>query len=389
MNACDIVVIGGGIHGVGVAQAAAAAGYRVALLEQTALAAGTSSRSSKLIHGGLRYLESGQFALVRESLRERRLLLRNAPELVQLRRFYLPVYRDTTRRPWLIRTGLAAYSVLGGLHRHSWFYSVPRRRWGRLDNLRTEGLQQVFAYRDARTDDAGLTRAVMASAVTLGAGLLCPARFVAARIHAGGVEVDYVANDRSGHIDCSVLVNAAGPWVNEVLARITPSPRALPVALVQGTHVTFDGELTQGVYYVEAPSDRRAVFVMPSREGILVGTTEKTFTGEPGAAQPTTEEVDYLRATYRHYFPANDHTARGQFAGLRVLPEATGAVFHRRRETVLHRDHVAGPRLLSVYGGKLTTYRATAEKVMARIRPVLGTRAARADTRTLPLHPVD
>ena len=163
-TAYDVVIIGGGIHGVGVAQAAAAAGHRVLLLEKTALASATSSRSSKLIHGGLRYLESAQFGLVRGSLRERTLLLQLAPDLVRRLPFHIPVYAGTTRRPFTIRAGLSLYALLGNLAPDCRFASLPRTDWPDLDGLATDGLQAVFRYYDAQTDDAALTRAVMASA---------------------------------------------------------------------------------------------------------------------------------------------------------------------------------------------------------------------------------
>ena len=140
----DVVIIGAGIHGAGVAQAAAAHGHSVLLLEQHAPAFGTSSRSSKLIHGGLRYLESGQLALVRECLRERELLSRLAPDLVRLVPFYIPVYRHTTRRPWQIRGGLSMYALLGGLGEHVRFTRVPRDQWTELDGLATRELQAAL-----------------------------------------------------------------------------------------------------------------------------------------------------------------------------------------------------------------------------------------------------
>ena len=167
----DLVIIGGGIHGAGIAQAAAARGLSVMVLEQSGIASGTSSRSSKLIHGGLRYLESGQFALVRECLHERTLLLKLAPQLVKLKSFYIPVYRDTTRRPWLLHLGLSLYALLGGLHPAVRFCRVPQSRWRNLDGLDTAQLEAVFQYNDAQTDDAALTRAVMRSAQQLGAQL--------------------------------------------------------------------------------------------------------------------------------------------------------------------------------------------------------------------------
>src|SRR5450432_3545144 len=140
MKKYDVIIIGGGIHGAGVLQAAVAAGHRALLIERAGLASGTSSRSSKLIHGGLRYLESGQFALVRESLRERAIHLRIAPELVQLKPFFIPVYRDTRRRPWQLKLGLWMYALLGGFDATTRFGSVPKSEWSSLDGLKTEDL---------------------------------------------------------------------------------------------------------------------------------------------------------------------------------------------------------------------------------------------------------
>jgi glycerol-3-phosphate dehydrogenase len=171
----DVVVIGAGINGAGVAQAAVAAGYSVLILEKSAIAQGTSSRSSKLIHGGLRYLETAQFRLVRESLRERTLLLSNAPDLVQLKPFYIPVYRTTRRRPWQLRVGLSLYALLAGPERSAIFTTVPSSRWDRLDGLSTRDLQTVFSYNDAQTDDHALTKAVLDSAVNMGAEVAVPA----------------------------------------------------------------------------------------------------------------------------------------------------------------------------------------------------------------------
>ena len=164
---CDIVVVGGGIHGVGIAQAAAAEGHRVLLLEKETLAAGTSSRSSKLIHGGLRYLESGHLGLVRESLRERRLLLANAPELVRMQHFFLPVYKATRRKDWQLITGLFLYAVLSGFGRGSAFRRLGPAAADRLDGLKTKDLKAIYRYSDASTDDLELTRAVAASAVSM------------------------------------------------------------------------------------------------------------------------------------------------------------------------------------------------------------------------------
>jgi glycerol-3-phosphate dehydrogenase len=393
MTECwDLVVIGGGIHGVGVAQAAAAAGHRVLVLEKKALASGTSSRSSKLIHGGLRYLETYELSLVYECLRERELLLKLAPGLVELKRFHIPVYQHTRRRPWIIRVGLGLYSVLGGLSSNVRFGTVPTSDWGDLDGLVTDDLEEVFFYFDAQTDDVLLTRAVMRSAADLGAELAVPARFVTAELRKDSCVVGYEANGRQVECQARVLINAGGPWVNEILQQVSPAQDLLPIELVQGAHVLVEGRLEQGLYYVESPRDGRAVFVMPHAEGTLVGTTEVRFRGDPSEVRALRTEIRYLARVLRHYFPryleGGWSEIRAAWAGLRVLPTGAGHAFHRSRETILYVDGAnesIAPRLLSIYGGKLTSYRATAEKVMARVAPSLPERRPIADTQTLPL----
>src|SRR5277367_1881905 len=210
MKQYDVVIIGGGIHGAGVLQSAAAAGHSTLLIERLGLASGTSSRSSKLIHGGLRYLESGQFALVRESLRERGIHRRIAAELVELKPFFIPVYRDTRRRPWQLKLGLWMYALLGGFDASTRFGTVPRREWSALDGLETHGLEAVVRYHDAQTDDASLTRAVAQSALSLGAELAMPAKFTGAALTDDGVAVAYTQGPEAVECTAKVLVNAAG-----------------------------------------------------------------------------------------------------------------------------------------------------------------------------------
>ena len=386
---CDVLVIGAGIHGAGVAQAAAARGHRVVVLEQTAPASGTSSRSSKLIHGGLRYLESAQFGLVRECLHERRVLLRIAPDLVRLRPFHIPVYRNTRRRSWQIGLGLSLYAALDGFAADSRFSQLPRHDWARLDGLDTTGLQAVFRYYDAQTDDAALTRAVLHSAQVLGAQLHMPARVMRVERHAQGAKVFCQCGDDEREYNARVLVNAAGPWVNDVLQKMVPAPVSMPVELVQGTHIVLSGTLAQGMYYLEAPTDHRAVFAMPWQDAVLVGTTETPYHGAPEAVVPLLTELDYLLGTCAHYFPAYRGMTRADirsaYAGLRVLPAHPGAAFGRPRETLLHTDDPQRPTLLTIYGGKLTAYRATAQKVMQCLAVSLPEPHRLVDTASLPL----
>lgn len=393
----DVVVIGAGINGAGVAQAAAAAGHRVLLLDKQAPAAGTSSRSSKLIHGGLRYLESFEFGLVRESLRERSLMLKLAPELVQLKDFYIPVYAETRRNPLVLRTGLSLYWMLAAGGPGSRFESLPRDRWNALDGLRTEGLKAVFRYQDAQTDDVLLTRAVVASAVSLGADVVFPALVEAVQLQSNGCLVDYRYGDQKLSVSATVVVNASGPWANNVLKRVTPAVTALPMELVRGSHIILDhiapdGSELAGFYYVESPKDGRAVFVMPWKGKVLVGTTEGRYRGDPDKVRPLPQEIRYLTDILKHYFPHLQARAAQEpqeaFAGLRVLPGGAGHVFHRSREIILHPDRplsAGPPRLLTLYGGKLTVWRATGEKAMKMLAPSLPQVKPKASTSQLPL----
>jgi glycerol-3-phosphate dehydrogenase len=384
----DLVVIGAGIHGAGVAQAAAARGHSVLVLERSGVASGTSSRSSKLIHGGLRYLETGQLGLVRECLRERKLLLRLAPDLVRLRPHIIPVYRETQRRPWQVRLGLALYATLGGLGSAVRFRAVARSDWGDLDGLRTDELQAVYAYWDAQTDDAALTHAVIGSALALGAELRVPAAFEGAVRDGPGWAITYAIEGRRHHCRSAALVNASGPWVNAVLEHIEPPPVRRSIELVQGTHIVLDGALRRGIYYAEAPHDGRVVFMMPWQGRVLAGTTETAFLGEPGATAPLAEERTYLAETVAHYFPTMAGAQiLSAFAGLRVLPAGPRLPFGRAREALLHQESAADGRLLSIYGGKLTAYRATSERALRKLARVLPHRRPVADTRRLKLIP--
>ncbi|WP_049629969.1 glycerol-3-phosphate dehydrogenase/oxidase [Cellvibrio sp. pealriver] len=385
----DIVVIGAGIQGAGVAQAAAAAGYSVLVVEQTAPAAGTSSKSSKLIHGGLRYLESGQFGLVHESLRERALLLKLAPELVKLQPLHIPIYENSSRSALTIRAGLSLYALLAGLNSHALFRQLSRKEWQGLEGLRQDNLKAVFRYQEAQTDDAALTRAVLQSAIILGADVMMPAKFLGAERNGQCCKVDVEGASGVQSISCRVLVNCAGPWVNQVLAKVTPALPLPAVELVQGSHLLLPPLLDQ-YFYVEAPQDRRAVFVLPWEGKLMVGTTERIHQGAPEQAACSEDEKRYLLTTLSHYFPQLSLPAEVEsFAGLRVLPKSDKTAFSRPREVMFSVDDEAKPRVLSIMGGKLTTYRATAAAAMARLMPSLPTKERRADTELITLIPLD
>ncbi|MGH8579865.1 MAG: FAD-dependent oxidoreductase, partial [Gammaproteobacteria bacterium] len=210
----DVAIIGAGIHGAGIALSAAAAGYSVRLLEQfDSPAQGTSSRSSKLIHGGLRYLATGQFVLVRECLRERRILLHNAPDLVRLVPFYIPIYKPSLYQPSWVAAGLSLYALLGGLRAETRFAWVPRKEWNALDGLNPQQLCAVFRYFDAQTDDALLTRAVLSAATNLGAEIRFGSKVTSIRLRPRACDIHFENQGRSQSCQARVVINATGPWV--------------------------------------------------------------------------------------------------------------------------------------------------------------------------------
>lgn len=359
----DVAVIGGGIQGAGVARAAASAGYRTLLIERDEWAAATSRWSSKLIHGGLRYLESGQLNLVYHSLRERQRLFREQPALVKPVKFFIPIYRHTQRRPWQIRAGLSLYALLTGLQPQARFCSIPRSRWHELGGVKTDQLQAVFQYWDGQTDDAALTRTIAQSAQQLGAQCLQHSELIAATQHSDGV---YSLDIRTDAVDwrCRAhhIVNATGPWVNELLQRCTPAPPIRSISWVKGSHIILPTMNLPGIFYLEAPRDGRAVFVMPWQGKTLVGTTEIEV-DEPRAA-PSHVEIEYLLETARHYFPQLPAQVLDSFAGVRVLPAGSGRPFSRARESVITRFSHHNASLISIYGGKLTTFQHTAAQVL-------------------------
>ena len=375
----DVAIIGGGINGAGVAQACAAAGYTTVLIEKSDWAAGTSSKSSKLIHGGLRYLETLQLPLVWQSLSERQILLDIAGDLVKPLEFVVPIYRHTKRRPWELRIGLSLYSLLAGLSPLSRYKSIA------IDPLlKHNHWQNSFSYWDAQTDDRLLTQAVVKSACSLGADTLNNTRLERATQTAEGYQLDIRQHDNPTQIQCQFLINCSGPWINQIMDLITPTPTQQSVELVKGSHLILKGQLSDKAFYLESPLDQRAVFLLPWKGNTLLGTTEEIFTGDPDKVTASQREIDYLLATAKEYFPNMPTEIIDQFAGLRVLPSGDSMAFSRPRECILHQDKTH-PALLSLYGGKLTTYRHMAQLALKPVIRRLGERVAIADTKNIKL----
>jgi glycerol-3-phosphate dehydrogenase len=369
----DLLVVGGGIIGAGIAFEAAGRGLAVALVDAADFGSQTSSASSKLVHGGLRYLRLGHVGLVREAHAERRTLVETvAPHLVRRIPFLVPLRRDGPYRPATIRAGLFVYSTLA---RDRLAGNVPPARARRmLPALRGDGLRGCGRYADAVTHDGRLCLANVRGAADRGATVLNHADAVAIRIERGraaGAEVVDRLDGAAVAVRARVVVNATGPWVDRV--RRLEDPAAAPVVrLSKGTHalLAVDGRWPAAV---AIPQDRvRVSFAVPWEGMLLVGTTDTLHPGEPAAVEPTDGEVRELLAEAAVALdPAvvRPDAVRSAFAGLRVLPRGGPDTAAARRETMLLR----GPAgMLSVAGGKLTTYRRIALAALDRLSPELG-----------------
>ncbi|MBV7409257.1 glycerol-3-phosphate dehydrogenase [Maritimibacter sp. DP1N21-5] len=356
----DLFVIGGGVNGCGIAREAAGRGLRVTLAEMGDLAQATSSASSKLIHGGLRYLEFYEFRLVRESLAEREKLLAALPHIAWPMRFVLP-HHDGLRPDWMLRAGLFLYDRLGGR-------GLPPTR--RID-LRTHRAGQLlspkfrygFEYSDAWVDDARLVVLNARDAALRGATILTRAWVVSVTRHAAHWEIKV---ERDGHVETLFarrLVNAAGPWAGEV-SRTTGASHK--VRLVRGSHVVIPRLPGHDQPYILQGGDGRIVFLLPYEDDFtLIGTTEAEHKGDAGHAVCSPEEVRYLVDFVNGYLatPISTEDVVWTYSGVRPLIEGEGDARSASRDYQLDYDDSAAP-LLTVLGGKLTTYRKLAENAL-------------------------
>ncbi len=343
----DLLVIGGGIIGAGIAEAASAHGLDVALVDRGDFACATSSASSKLIHGGLRYLQMGDIRLVREAHEERRALMNVvAPHLVHRLPFVFPLYADGPHRPWFVRTGVLLYS---GLARAKLNGRVSEARALQLvPQLRTQGLHSSALYADAWTNDGRLTLANVRAAADRGAVVLNYAEVVSLDSEGAGVNVD----GATVRVQAGSIVNATGPWLDQI--RRLEDPSASPsIRLSKGVHLIVDGGEGWSAA-ITIPHDKvRVSFAIPWEGKLLLGTTDTLHEGEPEAARVTDDDIRTVLAEAAVGVDGLGEV-RASFCGLRVLPGGPGSTANARRETVYTKGRAG---MLSVAGGKLTTYR--------------------------------
>ncbi len=381
----DLAVVGGGINGCGIARDAAGRGLSVLLLEQGDLAGGTSSASTKLIHGGLRYLEFYEFRLVREALAEREVLLRAAPHIIRPMRFVLP-HHAGLRPAWLIRLGLFLYDHLGGRH-----LLPPTRTLDLRRDTAGETLQpwfmRGFEYSDCSVDDARLVVLNARDAALRGADIRTRTRCTAARIMDGAWQLTLRDGDV---VRARALVNAAGPYVSQVLADVVGHDAPMRVRLVKGSHIVVPRLYVHDRSYIFQNADGRICFVIPYQDDFtLIGTTDEDYHGDPADVASTREEAAYLCSAVNEYLRVRVDPADivWRYAGVRPLrDDGASKAQEATRDYVLELYAPQGqPPVLSVFGGKITTYRRLAEAAMVKLAPFFpGLPGAWTATATLP-----
>lgn len=384
----DILVIGGGIHGVAVARDAARRGFETLLLEKGDLASATSSRTSKLIHGGLRYLENGQIRLVREALRERSILLHTAPEFVRPLPFVLPHYAGRGRARWWVDAGLALYRMLAGRDAAGASGRLaPEEALRMAPGLDREGLQGASLFADAQMDDAALCVALAVDAERAGATVRphTEAIALAQTVDGRGWRAHY--HDRltgaDAEVEARVVVNAAGPWADDVRAMAEGHPPP-SVRRTRGAHVVFATEPPAAALLLTARRDDRVFFVIPWGTHTLVGTTDVDDPGDPAEVEPRAEDVRYLVEESSAALPGALSGARPVRAFAGVRPLARGRA-ERPWENSRESRVLVERGLWTLVGGKYTTHRALAQRVVDGIARALDARVAPCVTDSLPL----
>ncbi len=370
----DLAIIGGGINGCGIARDATGRGLKVVLAEQGDLAGATSSSSTKLIHGGLRYLEYYEFRLVREALIEREVLLNAAPHIVRPLRFVLPLHRGL--RPWpILRLGLFLYDHLGGRRILPPTRSVDLTRDTTGKPLKSE-YTRAFEYSDCWVDDARMVVLNARAAADGGASIRPRTKAVKARREGGHwiVTLQDAESGATSQITARGLVNTAGPWVSQVLGQVIGVNTPDSIRLVKGSHIVVDKLYDHDECYIFQNADGRICFAIPyEREFTLIGTTDEDHPNDLARPEISIAERDYLLAAVSEYFktPVTKEMVRWTYSGVRPLyNDGASKAQEATRDYVLKLDAPDGaPPLLSVFGGKITTFRKLAEHVLEKLAP--------------------
>ena len=376
----DIFVIGGGINGCGIARDAVGRGYSVFLAEMHDLASGTSSGSTKLIHGGLRYLEHYEFRLVREALMEREVLWKNAPHIIWPMRFVLPYFSGGPRPAWMLRLGLFLYDHIGGrkLLPATKTLDMTRDPAGKpLKPLFTK----AFEYSDGWVNDARLVVLNARDAADRGATIRTRTEVVSARRESDiwHITIEDVRSRKQEEVRARLLVNAAGPWVDKVLSGVVGQNDVHNVRLVQGSHIVVKKKFDDPRAYFFQNRDGRIIFALPYEEDFtLIGTTDRDYEGDLGGVKISDAEIDYLCSAASEYFaePVRQSDIVWTYSAVRPLyDDGASKAQEATRDYVLKSDggHGVAP-VINAFGGKITTYRRLAESMLEKVEGLLGRR---------------
>ena len=360
----DVIILGAGINGSGIARELAMSGKNVTVIDKSTIGSGTSSKSSRLIHGGLRYLETLQFKLVHEALIDRQELLRLYPDLVKMKSFYIPIYKPSPRPAWMIWFGLKFYDLLSGKGKQHHSRIVPKTQFSiHAASFKQEGLKAVFHYYDAKTNDLHLTQRVAKDAIEYGTKFY-KNTFISS---INNDNDSFTVRTSQGDFSAPILINATGPWIDEVNRKFE-LPAKFNIRKISGIHITIDGLLTNDLMFMQT-KEKRIFFVIPEPENnqTIIGTTEREEIDFVDNIDVNEEDILYLINNINNYlkpgFQILRQNVKDAWIGVRPLIAEAQNPTNLSREYELDKQTFGNATLLHVFGGKLTTYLSLARKV--------------------------
>ncbi len=364
----DVIILGAGINGSGIARELAISGKTVTAIDKSTIGSGTSSKSSRLIHGGLRYLETFQFKLVHEALLDRQELLRLYPDLVKMKSFYIPIYKPSPRPAWMIWFGLKFYDLLSSRRRQHQSRIIKRNEFSiHAASFKKDGLKAVFHYYDAKTNDLKLTQRVAQDAIQNGANFY-------QNIHISSIINDkegFTVRTSQGDFTAPTLINATGPWIDEVNNKYE-LPAKFSIRKISGIHIILDGLLTQDLMFMQT-KQKRIFFVIPepTNNQTIIGTTEREESVSIDDVKVCEEDIEYIIKNINNYlkpgFQILRQNVKDSWIGVRPLVAEAENPTNLSREYELDIHKFGDATLLHVFGGKLTTYLSLARKVKKRL----------------------
>lgn len=360
----DVIILGAGINGSGIARELAMNGKQVTVIDKATIGSGTSSKSSRLIHGGLRYLETMEFMLVREALHDRQELLRIYPDLVKMKSFFIPIYKPSPRPAWMIWVGLKLYDLLSGNAKQHRSRVIHRKNFNiHAASFKHEGLKAVFHYYDAKTNDLQLTQRVASDAKSHGANFY--ENTIANDISEDGQRF-FIKTD-NGNFSARTLINSTGPWIDDVNQHFK-FPANFAIRKISGIHIILPGLLTSDLMFMQT-KQKRIFFVIPepSNNQTIIGTTEREESVSIDDVEICEEDIQYLIENINNYltpgFQILRQNIKDAYIGVRPLVAEAENPTNLSREYELDKHSFGNAKLLHIFGGKLTTYLSLARKV--------------------------